>query len=164
MTRAVAWISLGFSLYAVAATSAVPMRAGQPVVQVPLHGSYVSDPVMSKADGDALKAEIAAIRKELGEIRDAIGSAQPKAQAPAKPDLVPVAARHCARCHSPGAAPDRGDGLVLFADDAGSAFVRPMPAYLQTRVRQTVADGSMPKTGTKPTPQEKALFQSFEVK
>jgi hypothetical protein len=175
--RAASFAALLMSAWAMAATSSGPVRSsppghGQPAptVTVPLYGAFVSDPMMSKADGDALEARIgakmAAIQADVAQIREAVGI-RPRAvapPAPGKPDAAALlAAGNCGKCHAPGVAADSGGGLVLFADDDGRAPLRPMPLYVQTRVRQAVADGSMPR-GRKLAPEVKAQFQQFEVR
>lgn len=73
--------------------------------------------------------------------------------------LAAVAKQHCFRCHSAEKADERGDGFAMFDKDGGLLKLKPFEV---NRVRQTVLEGSMPKTGPKPTPAERAVFEAMK--
>jgi len=130
---------------------------GQSPVVVPYNAAAYGGPSpVTAADVRKALDLLESMDRRLASI-EAKGGAAPAAVRAA--DLAAVAKQHCFRCHGPEAADAKGDGFQMFAADGSMLKLKP---FEMNRIRQTVLEGSMPKTGPKPTPAERAVFEAMK--
>lgn len=139
-------------------------------VVVPYYGATYGTPGgFSQADAKRMlelqEATLEAQRQSLDEQRltneylRALATKQgapiPQAALKKPVDLLTVAKKHCAECHTPAKA--KGD-FILFADDAGSAL-KPLSANEKKRIVDEVRSGLMPKGRPPMSAEEKSAFR-----
>jgi mono/diheme cytochrome c family protein len=133
---------------------ALTVRAEPPAAVVPSYGAvipYALGQAEAKRDADRwdrLMAELAAQRKDLADIKAALGV---KAAKRREDQVAEVLAARCASCHT---APKGKGGVSLFTAEG---TLIPYDQRRWREIAQSVLDGTMPKGSVLPAP-EKELF------
>lgn len=128
---------------------------GQGSAVVPYYGAaYGPAGGFTPADAKRVVELLESVDRRLAAIEArAGGAAQPSAVKALTREAV--ARQHCFRCHSAEKADEKGDGFAMFAADGSLLKFKP---FEENRINQTVQEGSMPKTGPRPSPEERAVF------
>lgn len=151
--RAAAALFLAAGLTAIAAAPA----SSQSVV-VPYNAAVYGQPGgFTAADAKRVVELLESVDRRLEALEKAAGGAAVR-QAPGA-ELLAVAARHCAACHTPAAGDAKGGGFILFAGD-DLAALKPLGSRERIRVKEAVLSGQMPPPSRpKLSPAEKRAFE-----